>query len=287
MMRDGFVDTNGIRLHYLDHGGDGPPLLLLPGLTANAHSFDGLVAGGLTDSARVVALDLRGRGISEQPDTGYSQQDHAEDVLGVLDAVEFDRVSLVGHSFGGLLTYYLTAHHSDRFNASVAIDAPPETHRGILEQIKPSLDRLEVVFPSMEAYLETVRAMPYFGGDWNAELEAWYAGDVQAVAGGVRARARPANILEAAEGTLDVDWPDLVTTIDTPILFIRATEDLVPGVMGPLVPADQGERAVAWLPNGRLVEVPGNHMTCIFGDNARRLAKLIGEFLGSEFPGGE
>jgi pimeloyl-ACP methyl ester carboxylesterase len=278
-MDEGFVATNGIRLHYLDHGGDGPPVLMLPGLTANAHSFDGLVAGGLAGALRVIALDLRGRGMSDKPDTGYAQSDHAADVLGVMDALGFDTVRLVGHSFGGLLTYFLCAHYGERIAAAAAIDAPPETHRGLLDQIKPSLDRLEVVFPSMEAYMETVRAMPYFGGEWNDQLEAWYAGDVEVVDGGVRARSRPGHILEAAEGTLDVDWPTLVTTIETPVLFIRATEDLVPGVMGPLVPADQGDRAVGWLPNGTLVEVPGNHITCVFGDNAAPLATRIGEFL--------
>ena len=57
-----FVETNGIRLHYLDHPGDGPTLLLVPGLTANCHVFDGLVAAGLGQSLRVLVPDMRGRG---------------------------------------------------------------------------------------------------------------------------------------------------------------------------------------------------------------------------------
>lgn len=36
-----FVQTNNIQLHYLDYPGDGPTLALMPGLTANAHEFDG------------------------------------------------------------------------------------------------------------------------------------------------------------------------------------------------------------------------------------------------------
>ena len=79
--------SNGIRLHYLDHGGDGPMLVLAPGLTANAHSFDGLVHAGLGSAARVLALDLRGRGESDQPPSGYAMEDHARDVLGFLDAL--------------------------------------------------------------------------------------------------------------------------------------------------------------------------------------------------------
>ena len=59
---DKYVETNGIRLHYLDHPGEGPTLILMPGLTANAHSFAGLVKGGLAPALHVLALDLRGRG---------------------------------------------------------------------------------------------------------------------------------------------------------------------------------------------------------------------------------
>src|SRR6476620_6423253 len=59
IVSDGFVETNGIRMHYLDHGGEGPTLVLLPGLTANSHSFGGLVRAGLTDVAHVLALDMR------------------------------------------------------------------------------------------------------------------------------------------------------------------------------------------------------------------------------------
>ena len=66
-MNDRYVETNGIRLHVLDHAGRGPVVVLAPGLTANAHSFDGLMRAGLADAAHVIALDLRGRGESDQP----------------------------------------------------------------------------------------------------------------------------------------------------------------------------------------------------------------------------
>ncbi|MGH9962063.1 MAG: alpha/beta fold hydrolase, partial [Pyrinomonadaceae bacterium] len=59
---DRFAQVNGIRLHYLDHPGNEPALVFLPGLTANAHCFDGLIKAGLSPRFRVLALDLRGRG---------------------------------------------------------------------------------------------------------------------------------------------------------------------------------------------------------------------------------
>ena len=58
-MSDCFVETNGITMHYVDHGGEGRVLLLIPGLTANAHSFDGLVHAGFTGLGHALALDMR------------------------------------------------------------------------------------------------------------------------------------------------------------------------------------------------------------------------------------
>ena len=98
--------------------------MLAPGLTANAHSFDGLMRAGLGDVARVIALDLRGRGESDAPPSGYAMEDHARDVLGLLDALGLERVVMGGHSFGGLLTYWLAANHPERVERCVVLDAP-------------------------------------------------------------------------------------------------------------------------------------------------------------------
>jgi pimeloyl-ACP methyl ester carboxylesterase len=60
---DRYASANGIRIHLADHQGGEPPIVLLPGITANLHNFDGLIAAGLAPSVRVVTLDLRGRGL--------------------------------------------------------------------------------------------------------------------------------------------------------------------------------------------------------------------------------
>ncbi len=163
---DKYVTANGIRLHYLDPPGSEPPLVLMPGLTANAHSFDGLIAAGLSPAMRVLALDLRGRGLSDKPASGYRMADHAADIIGFLDALELPRVVLGGHSFGGLLTIYLAAHHPERFSKLVVIDAAARMHPDTMELIKPSVARLGREIPSWEAYLETMKQLPFFHQWW-------------------------------------------------------------------------------------------------------------------------
>jgi pimeloyl-ACP methyl ester carboxylesterase len=63
-MMGSYLHSNGIRLHYLDYPGDGPTLILMHGLTANAHSFEGLIRAGVCPRVRVLSVGRRGRGVS-------------------------------------------------------------------------------------------------------------------------------------------------------------------------------------------------------------------------------
>jgi pimeloyl-ACP methyl ester carboxylesterase len=279
-MTSRYVETNGIRLHYLDSGTNGPTLVLMPGLTANAHSFDGLAAAGLTNGVRVLAMDLRGRGESDQPANAYSLADHAADVLGFLDALAIDRVVLGGHSFGGLLTFHLAANHPERVSRCVVIDAPAQIHPAIFDQIKPSLDRLEITMPSWEHYLQFVKRMPYFNGWWDPAIEGYYRADIRQNADGtVRPRTRPETIRAVINGFKDLDWIGIVRRIEQPVLFLRA-----PGAYGPpgspaVVSEEQARLTVENLQNGQLVEIPGNHMTMLFGSGAAIAANAIAQFV--------
>ena len=171
--------VNGLQLHVLDHPGSHGPLVLMPGLTANAHSFDGLISAGLSPALRVLALDLRGRGSSDKPDSGYSMADHAADVLGLMNALGLGRVVLGGHSFGGLLSIYMASRHPDRVDKLVLIDAAGSMHPRVRELIKPSVDRLGKVLPSWDAYLEAMKQMPFFQGWWDPAIESYYRADVR------------------------------------------------------------------------------------------------------------
>jgi hypothetical protein len=68
--KSGFVEANGIKLHYLDWGGQGETLLFLAGLGDNAHIFDDL-APEFTDHFHVLAMTRRGFGEPDCPDAGY------------------------------------------------------------------------------------------------------------------------------------------------------------------------------------------------------------------------
>src|SRR4051812_30322712 len=124
-MQDKIVTINNIDLHYLEYAqhSDLPALLLLHGLTANARAFDSLILQGLYRHFRVIAPDLRGRGLSGKPAEGYSFEDHAQDILGLLDELHIEDVIICGHSYGGYLGVYLAVHYPGRVLKLAIMDA--------------------------------------------------------------------------------------------------------------------------------------------------------------------
>jgi pimeloyl-ACP methyl ester carboxylesterase len=112
----------GVQLEVLDFGGEGSPILLLPGLGATAHSFDEL-APLLARNHRVVAMTRRGIGYSSKPDFGFDTPRLAQDVLAVMDALGLGKVLLVGHSIAGDELTWLGGHHAQRFSGLVYLDA--------------------------------------------------------------------------------------------------------------------------------------------------------------------
>jgi pimeloyl-ACP methyl ester carboxylesterase len=279
---DRFVPTNSITIHCLEFEGDGPTIVLLPGLTANANSFGGLVDAGLSPALHVLALDLRGRGLSDHPESGYTIADHAADVVGLIDTLGLDTAIPVGHSFGGMLTYYLAANFPERFPRIVSIDAPAEIDPMIMSQIKPSLERLGTPVASWEAYLSAVKAQPYFGDWWDPLIEAYYRADVKTLDDGrVQARSHPETIQAVVEGTLEVDWTDVVSRVTQPTLTIRATGPYGPPGSPPILPKEKADRVISLLADPHPLALDGNHMSILFGQRAPALVSAILEFVGA------
>ena len=118
--------VNGLTLNALEWGEPGrPALCFLHGGSAHAHWFDG-VAPAFADRYHVVSLDQRGHGASDwSPAAAYATPDFAGDLLGVADALGWERMTLAGHSMGGHNAMAFAAWHPERLSALVIIDSRP------------------------------------------------------------------------------------------------------------------------------------------------------------------
>ena len=111
-------------------------------------------------------------------------------------------------------------------------------------------------------------------------MQAYYRGDaVELPDGTVRARCRPNHIRAVIEGELAVDWHATLAAVACPTLLIRARGPFGPPGAGPILSAESARRAIALIPDARLIEVDGNHVTFVFAPAALRVTEAIRSFL--------
>ena len=172
-----FVNVNGIRLHYLDWGGDGDVLLFLAGMGCNAHIFDDF-APRFTDNFHVMALTRRGHGESDHPETGYDIDTLTDDIRQFLEALGIEKVILVGHSMANVELSRFNALYPERVNKLIFLDAAydrhSETYKNMVEnspwrKIQPP--GLDVDYYTEEEYFASMkRAYPSFTLIWTEAM---------------------------------------------------------------------------------------------------------------------
>ena len=121
------IHVGEVRLHVAE-AGDGSPLILLHGWPQHWWCWRHLIPQ-LARSYRVMAPDLRGFGWSDAPPGDYAKADFAADLLGLIDAEGLDRVSVVGHDWGGYAAFLLALDQPQRVKRLLALDITPPWFR--------------------------------------------------------------------------------------------------------------------------------------------------------------
>lgn len=230
----GFTSHCGrLRLFARDYGGDGPPLLLMHGLTRNSADFEPLVPH-LAGDYRLIVPDQRGRGLSDaDPDpANYRPDIYAQDMFALLDSLGIDRVSLIGTSMGGLMAMVMAALQPDRIGTVVLNDVGPVLDPAGLARIGSYVGAAGPFADWQEAAAQTAAingsAFPGFTeGDWlafarrtcreTADGRVAFAYDPAIAAGFADAPAEQPDL-----------WPLWAALSDKPVLVIRgALSDLL------------------------------------------------------------
>ena len=120
--KNGYADVNGTRLHYVA-GGNGPPLVLLPGWPETWWEFH-LIMPTLALRYRVIAVDLRGMGGSSKPQSGYDKKNMAEDIYQLVRLLGYDKVNVAGHDIGSMVAFSFAANHPDATLKLALLDVP-------------------------------------------------------------------------------------------------------------------------------------------------------------------
>jgi pimeloyl-ACP methyl ester carboxylesterase len=265
----GRVPVGSAALGVREWPGRGGPLVCVHGLTAN-HTCWASLADALTPEYRVIAYDLRGRGASDKPATGYSLDRHAEDLVGLLDHLGLKKAVIVGHSLGGHIGVRFAVRFPARVARLVLVDGGLDVRAEILDSLGPAISRLGVEFPSVEAFLERMRALPMFQGRWNDYLEQYFRYDVETLpSGAVRSKAAQHAVAEELQNLQRERLWVFHRQIKAPTLIFRAPDGLLTAT-DCLMTQDEGLAMAHAIPKARLVVVPGtNHYTVLLGKNPK------------------
>jgi pimeloyl-ACP methyl ester carboxylesterase len=271
---------DGIKIQLAVWKGKGKQILCVHGITANGRFWDCL-ASALAPHHRVIAMDLRGRGLSDKPRTGYSIRHHCKDILALMNDQGLERPVLMGHSLGAFISLVFAARYPRKVGQLILVDGGGKLSEAqmakVFAGIKPSLDRLGKVFPSIKAYLSLMKQAPYLQ-PWNSYIETYFRYEVEKVKGGVRSRVHPKHIEEEAKNLGKVDSVKFYKRVKAPTLILRATKGML-AEDDLLLPEDVTDRMVCEIPNAKKVDVEEtNHYSILFQPNKSRDQAIL-EFL--------
>jgi pimeloyl-ACP methyl ester carboxylesterase len=253
--------SGDLSIHYRRLGSRGKtPILIVHGL--QYFSWDWLpVAQALGAEREVLCMDMRGFGDSDwSRGKDYSVPSMAQDIVAVLDHVDWQRAVLVGHSMGGRSTTYAAAKNPARVAGLALIDYTPDNAPAGAKRTTELVGNTPDSFPSLEA------ARAYLGPKKPPERYVHYLKNLS-VKRDPHFRDQFRKVLAGGERPkLGVDMWALIGEVRCPILSVRGTRS-------DMYAPETAARMKAANPRLQVVEVDAGHD--IAGDNEQGLIQEL------------
>jgi pimeloyl-ACP methyl ester carboxylesterase len=125
--RSSYVEANDIKLHVMRAGHtDGEPVLLLHGFPEFWYGWHNQITPLAEEGYHLIIPDQRGYNLSDKPNgvESYRVEHLVADVIGLLDALEYEKVRLVAHDWGAIVAWYAAMWHPERFQQLTIMNVP-------------------------------------------------------------------------------------------------------------------------------------------------------------------
>ena len=235
----GDVIANGIKFHYHRTGGDKPVLVIAHGFGDNGIYWT-RVARALDTDYDVVMYDRRGHGLSDAPESGYSFEDHAADLVGLIAALDLARPRVIGHSGGAVTAATVAADYPELLACVVLEDPAWGSGWGDWEVLMTFMREWFLSLPKTREELIAHRRESHLNSP-EQEVAFWADSKVQLHPNVVQTFDQP-----------EPPWRDLMRRITCPILLI--TGDQENGAI--ITPEDCQAAADLWR-DGKVVRIDG------------------------------
>lgn len=267
------VMANGLRLHYLDWGGEAAvPALAFHGFALNSHSWDE-VAPRLRDRLRLLAFDQRGHGLSDraQEMSDYNRDSMVSDIAQIIATLKLERPVIIGHSMGGINALTFAARYPDQVRALVLADVGPQIAAAGASEVQKFVSG-PYELESLDAWVEhTHKYYPHRSKERIRErLTVSLSPTPQgALAKQYDERFRN-NFIRDIEASEEQRW-ESARALRCPTLLIRGGDS-------PVLTAEGAERFAREIAVVRLVTIPGAAHS-VAGDKPEEFTAAVRAFL--------
>jgi esterase len=280
---DGYFNARGLRLHYLDYGGDGETVVAIHGLLQNAQAFNA-IASVLVPHFHLIAFNLPGRGNSDWAPAGrYCLPQYMLDLRNFLTELGAPRYALIGTSLGGWMARTHAIAHPERVSRLVLNDCASDADFSAIFRTVKRMAEAPAEFATMREAISWFLAGRYLDHLKHEALAAWVAHYLTPTrAGRLRFAYDPlvlrlamfrAERMASRAGLLQRPHAGIpreqLRRLTMPVLILR-------GARSEVVPRWAVTRFVRILPTAESVEVPGaGHSPTLYEPAAQEALRVF------------
>jgi len=214
-----------IRLHYLDWGGSGRPLVLLHGLASSSRIWD-FTAPLLAGHFHTVALDQRGHGLSDKPGS-YAFAETTGDLASFIDALGLERPVIAGHSWGAGVALQFAADYPEIPAAIALIDGGfvERSSSQTWEHAEAMMRPPEIDGVPIDTFVGYMRKWPDIAPIWSDQLKEMVLSNLEVRDGKVYRRLPIPDHMKIAREIWEQDTSLLWERVRCPVLMVPAIKE--------------------------------------------------------------
>lgn len=268
-------NVNGVQLQVADYLGDKGAIIAIHGLTGtykNMHYY----AEKFRGDYRFIAVDLRGRGNSASPDHESSIFKHADDIIGLIEALKIESPILIGHSMGAFISA-IVASKLKSIRGIILLDGAAEMSDRQLSIIKSSLNKFGKKYNSKQQYINEVK-MTYakLGIIWNDIMQDIVDYEVEQQGNHWENKSDQDIILADLKSLYSFKPEQIGAKIGCPVLLVYAEGKI--GSMPPLFYLSDYDKTLQAIKQIDVMISNCNHYTMVF-ENREDINEAIEQFL--------
>lgn len=271
------IPVRGGELSVSRYGDEsGRPILAIHGITSSNRAWQSLATALIPHGYSIYAVDLRGRGRSNQLPGPFGMESHAEDMVRVIDFLELKDVEVIGHSMGGFVAIALLGTAPELVRRTVLVDGgiplalpPGFTVEMIMPMVLgPALARLQMEFPSKDAYRDYWKPQPAFVKGWSTAHDEYSDYDLVGTEPNLKPATNPRAVEEDSRDLFEQDLIErTLMSLKDEVLMLRAVRGLQ-NEENPLYPETVLKAVLPKYPKIRVITVDdSNHYDILLDQN--------------------